>query len=47
MDQDSWLSFDDLNNEAKYELGTLKNSYAIGGVDLSATTDFTAAILVI
>jgi phage terminase large subunit-like protein len=47
VDQGAWLSFDDLNNEAKYELGTLKNSYAIGGVDLSSTTDLTAAILVI
>lgn len=47
VDQGAWLSFDDLNNEAKYELNTLKNSYAIGGVDLSSTTDLTAAILVI
>ena len=47
VDQGAWLSFDDLNNEAKYEVNTLKNSYAIGGVDLSSTTDLTAAILVI
>ncbi|MDG0889214.1 terminase large subunit [Paracholeplasma manati] len=47
VDQGAWLSFDDLNNEAKYELSTLKNSYAIAGVDLSSTTDLTAAILVI
>lgn len=47
VDQGAWLSFDDLNNEAKYEINTLKNSYAIGGVDLSSTTDLTAAILVI
>ncbi|MBU1094292.1 MAG: terminase large subunit [Firmicutes bacterium] len=47
VDQGAWLSFDDLNNEAKYELNTLKNSYAIGGVDLSSTTDLTAAVLVI
>jgi phage terminase large subunit-like protein len=47
VDQGAWLSFDDLNNEAKYEVNTLKNSYAIGGVDLSSTTDLTASILVI
>ena len=47
VDQGAWLSFDDLNNEAKYEVNTLKNSYAIGGVDLSSTTDLTAAVLVI
>jgi len=47
VDQGAWLSFDDLNNEAKFELSSLKNSYAIGGVDLSSTTDLTAAILVI
>jgi len=47
VDQGAWLSFDDLNNETKYELSSLKNSYAIGGVDLSSTTDLTAAILVI
>jgi len=47
VDQGAWLSFDDLNMTAKYELNTLKNSYAIGGVDLSSTTDLTAAVLVI
>jgi phage terminase large subunit-like protein len=47
VDQGAWLSFDDLNNEAKYDLNSLKNSYAIGGVDLSSTTDLTAAVLVI
>ena len=47
VDQGAWLSFDDLNNEIKYELSSIKNSYAIGGVDLSSTTDLTAAVLVI
>jgi phage terminase large subunit-like protein len=47
VDQGAWLSFDDLNNESKFEISTLKNSYAIGGVDLSSTTDLTSAILVI
>jgi len=47
VDQGAWLSFDDLNNESMFEISTLKNSYAIGGVDLSSTTDLTASILVI
>jgi len=46
-DSGSWLSFDDLNNEAKYTIDDLRDSYAIGGVDLSSTTDLTAAVLVI
>ena len=47
VDQGAWLSFNDLNSEAKYDMNFLKDSYAIGGVDLSSTTDLTAAILVI
>ncbi|MFH1694135.1 MAG: terminase TerL endonuclease subunit [Bacillota bacterium] len=47
VDQGAWLSFEDLNNEIKYDIDFLKNSYAIGGVDLSSTTDLTAAVLVI
>ncbi|MBU1141826.1 MAG: terminase large subunit [Firmicutes bacterium] len=47
VDQGAWLSFEDLNNELKYDINYLKNSYAIGGVDLSSTTDLTAAVLLI
>ncbi len=47
LEQGSWLSFDDLNNAESYTLDDLKNSYAIGGVDLSSTTDLTAAVLLI
>ena len=47
LEQGSWLSFDDLNNAESYTLNDLKNSYAIGGVDLSSTTDLTAAILLV
>lgn len=47
VDQGAWLSFEDLNNEIKYDIDFLKNSYAIGGVDLSSTTDLTAAVLLI
>ena len=46
-DSGSWLNFDDLNNDETYNIDDLRDSYAIGGVDLSSTTDLTAAILVI
>ncbi len=42
----SWLTFHDLNNEALHSV-SLKNSYAIGAVDLSNTTDLTCALLLI
>jgi len=47
LESGSWMTFSDLNNETKYKLDFVKDSYAIGGVDLSSTTDLTAAILVI
>jgi len=46
-DSGTWLSFDDLNNEDTYSIDELRDSYAVGGVDLSSTTDLTAAVLVI
>src|SRR5690554_4302944 len=47
LDQGSWLTFEDLNNEETYSINDLKDSYAIGGVDLSSTTDLTAAVLLL
>ena len=46
-DQDKWLTFDIANNEETYEIEDLFDTYAIGGVDLSSTTDLTCATLVI
>jgi phage terminase large subunit-like protein len=43
----SWLSFDDINNEDTYTMDDLRGCYAIGGCDLSATTDLTCATLTI
>lgn len=40
-----WLSFDEINNERKYQVERFYNSYAIGGADLSITTDLTCATL--
>lgn len=43
----SWLSFEEINNTATFEMADVFNTYAIGGCDLSATTDLTAATLLI
>lgn len=47
LESGAWLTFDDLNNEEKFNIADLKDSYAIGGVDLSSTTDLTAAVLLV
>lgn len=39
----AWLSFDDINNEARYNLEDYRGCFCIGGADLSITTDLTAA----
>lgn len=41
----AWLSFDDINNEKLFDLEKFRGKYAIGGADLSITTDLTAATL--
>lgn len=45
--QEAWLDFDTVNNEATYEMKEIFDTYAIGGVDLSSTTDLTCATLLI
>lgn len=42
----SWLTWEDLNNESTYAEEEFKDCYCIGGVDLSSTTDLTAATLI-
>ena len=39
----SWLTFDDINNEETFSLESFRDSYFIGGADLSITTDLTCA----
>ena len=41
----SWLNFEDINNEETFNLIDFKGTYAIGGIDLSSTTDLTCATL--
>jgi phage terminase large subunit-like protein len=43
----SWLTFDQANNEATFEMSEVSESYAVGGVDLSSTTDLSCATLLI
>lgn len=41
----AWLSFDDYNDERTFELEDFRGCWAIGGADLSITTDLTCATL--
>ena len=41
----AWLPFDDINNEETFDMENFRGAYCIGGVDLSITTDLTAASL--
>lgn len=46
-DSTAWLPFDVINNEATFDLADVYDTYAIGGCDLSSTTDLTCATLLI
>lgn len=43
----SWLNYEQIDNKETFELKELTDCYAIGGVDLSSTTDLTCATLLI
>lgn len=43
---EAWLTFEELNNTAKFNIKELKPRYGIGGVDLSSTTDLTNATVI-
>ena len=42
---EAWLTFEQLDNTATYDLAALAPRYGIGGVDLSSTTDLTCATM--
>ena len=44
---ETWLPFENIVNESTYTMEEISHSYAIGGCDLSATTDLTCASLLI
>lgn len=41
-----WLTFDDVNNTEVFDIEEFRGSYAIGGADLSSTTDLTCATII-
>lgn len=43
---EAWLTFEQLNNTATYDLRKLKPRYGIGGSDLSSTTDLTCGTVI-
>lgn len=42
-----WLSYDAIRSDLRFDINDLYNTYALGGCDLSATTDLTAATLLV
>lgn len=44
---DTWLTWEQLDNEETFDIEDVVNTYALGGCDLSATTDLTCATLLI
>ena len=44
---DTWLTWEQLDNEDTFEMSDVEDTYAIGGCDLSATVDLTCATLLI
>lgn len=44
---EAWLPFEVINNEETFTIEEFRGSYAIGGVDLSSTTDLTCATIVL
>lgn len=44
---DKWLTFEQANNEATFDAEELMDCYGVGGVDLSATTDLTYAVIIV
>ncbi|MEG1913104.1 MAG: terminase TerL endonuclease subunit [Cloacibacillus sp.] len=43
---ETWLTFEQLNNQDTFELDELRPNYGLAGCDLSTTTDLTAAVVI-
>lgn len=43
---ESWLTYEQLNNQEKFDIAELKPRYGIGGADLASTTDLTCATVI-
>lgn len=47
-EQDTWMRFEEINNEATFSPEEeIYDTYAVGGVDLSSTTDLTCATILV
>ncbi|WP_336774195.1 terminase large subunit [Paenibacillus sp. MMO-58] len=44
---EAWLTYEEARNDALYDIEMLRGSYAVGGADLSSTTDLTCATLLV
>lgn len=44
---DAWLTFEEIDNQNTFSMDEIRDSYAVGGVDLSSTTDLTCATLLL
>lgn len=47
VSSDTWLTWEQLDNEETFNIEEIENTYALGGCDLSATTDLTCATLLV
>lgn len=45
--EEKWLTFETAINTAEFDINLLRDTYAVGGADLSSTTDLTCATLII
>lgn len=43
----TWLTYDSINNQETFTMDEIRDTYAVGGTDLSSTTDLTCATLLI
>jgi len=43
----TWLTFDQISNPETFDMDEIRDTYAVGGADLSATTDLSCATLLI
>lgn len=43
----TWLTFEQINNPETFNMDDIRDTYAVGGADLSSTTDLTCATLLI
>ncbi len=47
IDFDSWLTWEQIDNESQFDIELVRNTYGIGGCDLSSVQDLTCASILI